>query len=303
VIPGEDRSRFPSCRSIFIDDDVKILIDPGAGYQRLADLRKKHSVDMVFNTHFHYDHIAFNYLFDDSRILINTKEAACFRDRRAIPPLIGIEEVYGEKWADGWLQRIADPATRKSPYSPQNNHEWWLSTARLDGEYEWGDVFDFGKTQMHVIGAPGHSSGFSCMYFPRYGAIYVGDLDLTPFGPWYAGSDGDIDQFISSCREIENVDAEIFITGHEMGILNREEFQTGMDGYLAIIEERDRKIISVLSVPLTLEEVADRGLIYGRKYHVDEWVYMWELITIKKHLQRMEKQQRISRLDERFIAV
>ena len=282
---------------------MKVLIDPGAGSRRLTELKQKHHIDMVFNTHFHFDHIAYNYLFDESRILINEKEAPCFRDRRAIPPVIGIEEVYGKGWVNGWLQRIADPTTEKSPYSPQNNHEWWLSTARLDGEYKWGEVLDFGKTKMHVIGAPGHSGGFSCMYFPRYGAIYVADLDLAPFGPFYGGSDGDIDQFISSCREIENVDAEFFITSHEMGILSKEEFRTGMNGYLAVIEERDKKILSVLSAPLSLEEVALRGLIYGRKYHVDAWVYMWEFITIKKHLRRMEQQQRVSRIGDRFVAV
>ncbi|MBW2630328.1 MAG: MBL fold metallo-hydrolase [Deltaproteobacteria bacterium] len=269
----------------------------------MTELKQKHHIDMVFNTHFHFDHIAYNYLFDESRIFINEKEAPCFRDRRAIPPIIGIEEVYGKGWADGWLQRIADPTTEESPYSPQNNHEWWLSTARLDGEYAWGEVLDFGKVQMHVIGAPGHSGGFSCMYFPRYGAIYVADLDLTPFGPWYAGSDGDIDLFISSCRMIENVDAEFFITGHEMGILSKKEFRTGMEGYLAVIEERDKKILSVLSAPFSLEEVVDRGLIYDRKYHMDAWIYMWEFITIKKHLRRLEQQQRISRIGDRFVAV
>ena len=141
------------------------------------------------------------------------------------------------------------------------------------------------------------------MYFPRYGAIYVADLDLTPFGPWYAGSDGDIDLFISSCRMIENVDAEFFITGHEIGILSKEEFRTGMERYLAVIEERDKKILSVLSAPFSLEEVVDRGLIYDRKYHMDAWIYMWEFITIKKHLQRLEQQQRISRIGDSFVAV
>jgi len=282
---------------------VKALIDPGAGVQRLTDLKQQHHIDMVFNTHFHYDHIAYNYLFDQSKILINDKEAPCFRDRREIPRIIGIEEVYGEEWIAGWLQRIADPATEKSPYSPQNNHEWWLSTARLDGEYQWGEVFDFGKVRMQIIGAPGHSGGFSCMHFPLHGVIYVADLDLTPFGPWYGNTSGDIDQFISSCRTIEKVDAEYFVTGHEMGILGREEFRAGMNRYLAVIDERDARLLSVLSEPLSLEEVTRMGLIYGRKFHVDAWVYMWEFVTIKKHLQRMERQGRVSQIGETFVAV
>jgi len=301
-VEGEDKSRYPYCRSLFIDDDITALIDPGAGVRPLTQLKRKHHVDMVFNTHFHFDHIACNYLFDTSRILINNREAPLLRDRTKIPGVIGIEEVYGKRWANGWLERIADPATEKSPYSPQNNHEWWLSTGRVDGEYRWGEVLDFGKVRMHIIGTPGHSGGFSCMYFPRQGVVYVADLDLTPFGPWYGNTSGDIDQFIASCRKIEAVDAEYFITGHEMGVFGREEFRAGIERYLAVIDERDKKILSVLSAPLSLEEVARLGLIYGRRFHVDAWVYMWEFITIKKHLQRLERQQRVSRIRDRFAA-
>jgi len=303
TVEGEDNSRYPYCRSLLIDDDVQALIDPGAGVRPLTAVKGTHHIDMVFNTHFHYDHIAYNYLFDESRILINDREAACFRDRREISRIIGIEEVYGEEWADDWLKRIANPATEKSPYSPQNNHEWWLSTGRLDGKYRWGEVFDFGKVQMHVIGAPGHSGGFSCMYFPRFGVIYVADLDLTPFGPWYGNTSGDIDQFIASCRMIEEIEAEYFITGHEMGILNRDDFRTGMDRYLAVIDKRDDKILSAISSPLSLEEVARLGLIYGSRFHVDAWVYMWEFVTIKKHLKRMQRQGRVSRTGDKFVAV
>ncbi len=175
IISGENKSRFPCCTSLYLDDDVKVLIDPGAGYQLLSELRHKVSIDIVINTHYHFDHIAYNHLFEDARIIINDKEAECFRNRKVIGSLLGMEEVYGSAWVEDWLSRISKPDTQQSPFSPQNNHRWWISTSRVDGEYTWGDVMDFGKTRMYVLGAPGHSGGFSCMYFPEYGAIYVGD--------------------------------------------------------------------------------------------------------------------------------
>ena len=75
VIPGEDRCRFPYCTSLFIDDEVKVLIDPGAGLKTLTTLKQETSIDLVINTHYHFDHIAYNYLFDQARLLINEKEA------------------------------------------------------------------------------------------------------------------------------------------------------------------------------------------------------------------------------------
>lgn len=303
MIFGQDKSRFPFCTSVFLDDDIKVLIDPGAGLQPLYELKTKVDIDMVINTHYHFDHISCNYLFERSQIFINEKEAACFRDRRVLGTLLGMEEVYGKVWVDEWLKRIADPKTEQSPFSPQNNHQWWLSTSRIDGQYKWGEVFDFGKTRMHALGTPGHSSGFSCMYFPEYGVIYTADLDLTAFGPWYGGSDGDIDLFIRSCKEIENIDAESFITGHEIGIVGKAEFSSRLKKFVGIIEKRDELIVSLLTKPLTMNELVIKGPIYGRKYHVDAWVYMWECVMIKKHLQRLVAQHRVAMTDDKFVTI
>jgi len=55
----------------------------------------------------------------------------------------------------------------------------------------------------------------------------------------------------------------------------------GLDRFIEIIDERDRKILSVLQKPLSLKEIVDQGLIYGRKYQVDAWIYMWEFLMIK----------------------
>lgn len=76
----------------------------------------------------------------------------------------------------------------------------------------------------------------------------------------------------------------------------------GLGRFTAVIDERDRKILSVLQKPLSLTEIAERGLIYGRKYHVDAWIYMWEFIMIRKHVQRMVGQGRILDLGDQLIA-
>ncbi|MBN2254240.1 MAG: MBL fold metallo-hydrolase [Deltaproteobacteria bacterium] len=302
VIPGENSSRFPWSSTLFIDDDVKAVIDTGAGERPLTELKENHRIDMVINSHFHFDHIAYNHLFTDTAILINEKEAQCYRDRRRIGILLGIEEVYGSEEVDRWIRRISRPESPQSPYSPQNNHKWWMSTSRLDGTYPWGHIFDFGKTKMHVIGAPGHSEGFCCMYFPEEGVVYVADIDLTSFGPWYGGIDGDIGQFIDSCREIAGMDADTFITGHEAGILTKEEFQAGLTVFLEKIEERDSRILAALTEPATIDDVAGKGLIYGRKFHSDEWVFMWNYLMTKKHIERMVTLGRALQVDDTYIS-
>lgn len=301
VIHGENGSRFPYSNTLFVNDEVTAVIDTGAGKKPLSKLKQENRIDVVINTHFHFDHIAYNYLFSDSEILINERESKCYRDRRHIGVYLGIEEIYGSDEVDRWLHRISQPDTDQSPYSPQNNHKWWLSTARLGGDYPWGHVFDFGKTKMHVIGAPGHSEGFCCMYFPDDGIVYVADIDLTSFGPWYGGTDGDISLFIDSCREIEKLDADTFITGHEAGILNKKDFQAGLAAFLEKINERDSRIHAALTEPLTMKDIAGHGLIYGRKFHDDAWVYMWNYLMTKKHLERLVQFGQVIQSDDTFV--
>lgn len=287
VIAGEMKGRFPFCNTLFIDDSIKVVVDPGAGLDSLARLRSEERIDMVFNTHCHFDHIAYNYLFDRSGIYVNEHEGGCFGNIEEVARSLGMSQIYGEEWVQDWVDRVSREDTPQSLYSPQNRHEWVLSTARLEGTYRWGQVFDLGRSSMQVIGAPGHSRGFSCLYFPVEGAVYTADIDLTGFGPWYGAEDSDIDIFIESARSIADLDARYFITGHEVGVLEKEEFRQGLDAFLGVIADREQRIASALERPLGLKEIAGLGLMYGKKYLVDEWVRAWEELMIKKHLQRM----------------
>ena len=300
VIPGGNGGRFPFSHSLFIDDDVKAVVDTGAGEGPLSDLKRRVPVDWVINTHYHFDHIAWNFLFEKSRILLNSRESEAFRDRRAIGRFLGMAEVYGESWVEGWLERIADPRTLQSPWSPQNDHKWWLSTARIDGTYAWGDVLDFGKTKARVLAAPGHSEGFCCLFFPGEGIAYVSDMDLTPFGPWYGGTDGDIDAMVRSCREAVALGARQYITGHEKGLVDGESFRDGMKVFLSKIDDRDRALLESLKTPMTLDELACLGIIYPRKFHGDAWVSMWNRLMTQKHLRRLEARGRVREEDGRF---
>ncbi len=287
VIRGQNKGRFPFCNSLLITDRVKAIIDPGAGLAIMTQIRDEAEIDLVINTHFHFDHIAYNYLFDQSKIYINDVESDCYRNRKRILQRLGMIDYYGDDWAEGWFGRISRPDSVQSPYSPQNRHEWWLSTARIDGTYRWGDIMDFGTTKMEVIGTPGHSAGFCCFHFPHEGVVYVSDMDLTSFGPWYFGADGDIEQFIVSAEKIANLDAEIFMTGHEAGAVPRDDFRTAIQKYIEIIDQRDQIILAAMDEPTSLENLHSMGLIYGRKFLVDEWVRAWDMGAVKKHLDRL----------------
>ena len=285
VILGENGGRFPFCNSILIDDSVQAVIDPGAGLQQLRAINENNNIEIVFNTHVHFDHIVFNYVFDQSRIMVNEKESIYFTDRRKFIEDFGANQVWGDEWVSQWLEQTRRPEGLNSK-TLAHRHEWYLSMARLDGTYRWGDVFDFGQVRMEVIPAPGHSPGFNVMYFPLQGVVYCSDIDLTAFGPWGE----DYDQFIASARRIAQLDADTFVTGHESGIVSKNDFITRLDQYLEGIDRRDKVLLGKLSRPKTQDEIIKDGTFYGPRIFKDEFVYCWEWYIVRQHLQRLLKQ-------------
>ena len=58
VIPGSSDSLFPYCTSLLVDGGrERALIDPGAGEEALGQAVAAGGVDLLINTHCHFDHI------------------------------------------------------------------------------------------------------------------------------------------------------------------------------------------------------------------------------------------------------
>jgi glyoxylase-like metal-dependent hydrolase (beta-lactamase superfamily II) len=139
---------------------------------------------------------------------------------------------------------------------------------------------------MEIVAAPGHSPGFSVMFFPQEGIVYCGDIDLTNFGPSCRNSE----LFIESAYKIADLDADVFITSHETGIVSKAEFVSRLDQYLDVISQRDHKLLNALDKPMSLAEIAHKGTFYGPKILADEFVYYWEWTMVKEHLRRLINQ-------------
>ncbi|MHA1786390.1 MAG: MBL fold metallo-hydrolase, partial [Candidatus Helarchaeota archaeon] len=269
----------------------------------LLELSKKNKIKYVFNTHYHYDHIHYNYLFYRSKILMNEIEAECFLDRTNVLKRVGIYEVLGQDAIDDWLQYTKQINAKKTPYSPSRNHAWFLSTCRLNGTYRYNETWRSGNTEFQFIHTPGHSEGFCCVYFPNNDLIYTGDIDLTEFGPWYGGTDSDIDLFIASAKKIARLEIKHYATGHEVGTLSHDDFIEKLESYLKIIDNRDDKILAILekSGPKTSDELTKLGLIYGGpKFMIDPWIWAWEKITLLKHLKRLIHKKQLVMRDFKF---
>ncbi len=282
-IPGENGSRYPHCNALFLDDERKAVIDPGCGEALMRDLVERHRIDVVVNSHCHEDHGVFNYLFEKSDLWVHETEAHCYRSYDAFMQYFGLKGSPHEKeWHDLFAGRC-------------NFRERNPAVVFKDG-----DILDFGRTKARVVHTPGHSLGHCSFYFPDDGVLFLADLDLTAFGPWYGDRLSDIEQTRSSMKRLLSLPAEVYITSHEIGVVEGDI--TGLaEEYLGVIDQRERKLIAFLGQPRTLEEIVNRWIIYGKERKPRFFFEYGEASMMRKHLERLVREGRIREKDGHFV--
>lgn len=284
-IPGRKGSGYPFCNSLFIEDDRKAIIDPGSDEALLKELASKHRIEVLVNSHYHEDHTAFNCLFEDSQLWVHEAEAPCHKSYAALLDHYGLKgNPCMKEWHDLLLGR----------------YHYRERTPAL--EFKDGDILDFGCTKAEVIHTPGHTVGHSSLYFPDDGILFLGDLDLSRFGPWYGDAGSDIDQTLASVERLLRIPADIYITSHEAGIIEGDITKLA-EQYLEVIDRREEKLIAFLERPRRLEEIVSRWIVYGREREPRFFFEVGEEGMMKKHLERLVKKGRVLERDGRFTLV
>ncbi len=273
VVEGPNSSKVPYSRSLYLNCPEKILIDTGADPKALKDIDREFGVKVIMNTHYHPDHTLHNYLFNETKKLINPIE---FKTSLTIEGVARVNGIYQEWGADGvekWKNTVPK--------------EWVKNLGEISGTYNYETDYKFGEVKVTFLHTPGHTRGLACPYFPELGIVFSGDYDMTTFGPWYNGTDGDIEDFIASGKRLLTLDADTYITGHQKGIFSKQEFKEAMEKFLAIIERRDEKIIKYVKQGLNFEELTNVGIFYPKKSLENTILKTWERGGIRKHLSRL----------------
>lgn len=266
-IPGPGNGKYPFCNSLYIDDDVKGIVDPASNEQVLSRLAAGNEIDILLNTHYHEDHFTWNHLFSGAALYVHKEDAPCFASLNNLMQAYGIVD-EGEKQI--WRQLLEDVYNYRE--------------RKPDRLLEDGDVLDFGSTRLEVLHTPGHTPGHISLYCEAQGLLFTGDLDMTAFGPWYGDAVSDIGQTIASIHRLMTVPARTVITAHQMGIL-KEDLATLARAYLDVIDAREKKIVDFLKAPRTLEEIADQWFIYRKPREPEMFYRFGERGMVAKHLE------------------
>jgi hydroxyacylglutathione hydrolase len=281
-IPGENRGRYPFCHSVYVDGPG-VLIDPASSRDLLIQLRKSRGVKMIWLSHWHEDHLMHLDLFDDLPFWVSDKDALPLSDVEVFLDSYGMDhEQYREYW-----RHVLKEQFHFKPRRPERF---------LHG----GQIIDLGVQTVKVISTPGHTPGHLAFLFQESGVLFVGDYDLSPFGPWYGDIYSSIEETIESVTHLRNIPAKVLIASHENGIFTEEPGKL-WDDYLDIIQAREEKLLELLTKPRTLDEIVEAWIIYGHPREPKAFYEFGERAHMKKHLERFMKLGKVLQEKDRYI--
>lgn len=280
-ISGRNRGRYPFCNSIFIEG-AGIVIDPASDSQRLEEIKTSEKVEMVWLSHSHEDHFTYLDIFKDLPLWVSEADSSSLSD---LSTMLDNYNVENESERAYWSSTIVEHFNFR-PRKPSNT-------------YKKDMVIDLGEVTVEIIPTPGHTPGHVAFFFREPKVVFMGDYDLTSFGPWYGDRHSSIEDTIISLKLLKNLPADIWLTGHDAGIFENPP-DSIWDNYEGVIYQREAKLLDALHNPLTLDEILKLWLIYGRPREPIVFFEFGERVLIQKHLEYLQKKGIVSLHDDRY---
>ena len=169
--------------------------------------------------------------------------------------------------------------------------------------YSDGATWDLGGARVQAIHMPGHTAGHCVLLVEPEGVAYIGDIDLTGFGPYYADASSTLAGFRQSLARLPDVPAKVWVTAHHRGVYtDRERMLHDLAAYEAKIAEREQRLLAMIGDrPKTLPQLVAERLLYPQGYD-SPWVEAAEERTISQHLDELLASGRVRADAEGFRA-
>lgn len=236
-------------------------------------------VDLVILGHVHEDHMAGLHRVPRARVEVHEADLAAARSWE------GMQAHYG--YPEPVLAEFREVMERDFHWQP-----------RADAQpYAHGAQWDLGggvRIRAHHL--PGHTSGHCALVVENEGLAFIGDLDLTGFGPYYGDATSDLAQLRRSLVEVAHLDARTWVTSHHRAVVtDRALFERDLARFAAKVDERSDKLLAYLREgPQSIEELARRRVLYPPTY-VASFVHAVECRTVALHLDELMGQGRVRR--------
>ncbi|MER7519468.1 MBL fold metallo-hydrolase [Streptomyces sp. NPDC126499] len=275
VLVGPERGAYPYGNSLLVHGtNASLVVDPSLSLVDAAP-----PADLVLVSHAHEDHIAGLGSYEVP-VHVHTGDLEALRSRDVLVAGFGLPPDAAAE---------ADKAMR----------DRFHVRGRPDARgFEDGAVFDLGGRTVTVVHLPGHTAGHSGFLIEPDGFLFVADIDLTSFGPYYGDVGSSLVDFEASVRRCREIDARWYGTSHQKGVIEgAAEFRRRLDAFVGVVERRDATLLAFLGEPRTVEEIVEHRLVY-RPHVQGPHVNPAERRTAVQHLDRLMSGGLVTEVEE-----
>jgi len=277
VYLGDKSGKYPDGNQVIVQGaDARVAFDTPLVANRIGS--DFDGVDLVILGHVHEDHMAGLHRVPRARVQVHEADLA------AAQSWAGLCAHYG--YAQPVLDELYGMVQTDFHYHPRPD-----ATGYSDGT-----VWDLGggvRIRAHHL--PGHTSGHCALVVESEGLAFIGDIDLTGFGPYYGDATSSLRQFRQSLRAVAELDARVWVTSHHRAVVSdRAQFLVDLQRFAGKIDERSDKLLGYLQEgPQTLEQLVARRLLYPVGFHLP-YVESAERNTIAMHLEELAAAGRVA---------
>jgi glyoxylase-like metal-dependent hydrolase (beta-lactamase superfamily II) len=149
-------------------------------------------------------------------------------------------------------------------------------------------VWELGGARVRAVHMPGHTAGHCVLLVEPEGVAFIGDIDLSGFGPYYGDATSSLAEFRRTLARLPELPAKVWVTSHHRGVYTeRAAFMEALRAFAARIDEREARLLQMLTPgPQTIAELAAQRLLYPP--HADDlWIDCAESRSIRLHLDEL----------------
>lgn len=285
IWPGHAAGKYPDGNQVIVHGaDSLAVFDTPLISNRLPAEAHFDRADLVILGHVHEDHLAGLHRLPDAAVYVHRG------DLSALQSWEGMCEHYG--YAQPVLDALHAKLLREFHYAP-----------RPDAiAYETGARWDLGGgVRVQAFHMPGHTAGHSVLLVEPAGVAFIGDIDLSSFGPYYGDATSNLGAFRKTLREVPDIPARHWVTSHHKGVISsREQFLEQLAAFSARLDAREQRLLGLLAErPKTLDELCRERVVYRPEAN-ELWIESAERLSIARHLEELVGANRVCREGEHY---
>ena len=278
---GEKTGKYPDGNQVTVRGrDALVAFDTPIVANRIGAAFD--AADLVILGHVHEDHMAGLHRVPRAQVHVHEADLAAARSWDGLARHYGYtpEVLAGLKLK---IEQQFHYAPRPDAVGYRDGAEWPLG----------------GGVRVRAIHMPGHTAGHCVLLVEPQGVAFIGDIDLSGFGPYYGDATSSLADFRRSLAHIGELPASVWITSHHKGVItDRAKFDAMLAAFTARIDERESRLLEMLGqAARSMEELVRTRLLYPPE-HDDLWVDCAERRSIGLHLDELIARGRVVRLDD-----